>query len=687
MKKRKKVFSAKVSFYRGIRLKLIAAFFIPVILIVILGAVSYQKASQSVTNNYEKATKQTMEKTAEYLHLVFETVVSDQIEILMDSNFIGYYDGDFKGDPLKQNQAYDGIQQNFRSKIMGGKFINNIHVFAATEKPFSTAGMLDASVFQSFAEEPLAETFMQVNNETVFISSHPYLDDRLKLDSSDYALSAVRCFYDKGKPEGYLFVDIKLDVIKSVLDSLEFGSYGMKNIVTEDGVQLFESESNMDFSDKEFYKKAAASEENSGTEYVNIGDLDYLFLFSKIPVSHTMLCGLIPKGDILKETAEIKNITIYIVLIAVIIAVLTGAIISQGIGRSVSKIIIGVGMAAKGDLTTEIKVKRKDEFGILSESIKDMFLQMRQLIGKNLEISTIVTEKASGVENASEIFLSAAKDISMSIGDIELGAGKQAEDLEECLKQMASLAEKITVVNNAADKIDKIAANTHAITKEGMTMMEEMKKTSADTMVITKEVTSDIEKLESASAKIITIVSIMEEIAEQTSLLSLNAFIEAARGKEGGSGFAVVAKEIEKLAGQSKGATGKIQEIVNMIQIQTKNTVKTAKQADEIISYQEETLEKSMIVFYNMEEHMNGLTKGLDQIMGEIRNIESAKNETLQAIQNITAISTETAAESKEVDRMTKRQLEEAEKLYHFAGDLLLNAKKLKEEVSVFKIE
>jgi methyl-accepting chemotaxis protein len=182
-------------------------------------------------------------------------------------------------------------------------------------------------------------------------------------------------------------------------------------------------------------------------------------------------------------------------------------------------------------------------------------------------------------------------------------------------------------------------------------------------------------------------VDTINGIAEQTNLLSLNASIEAARAGEVGKGFAVVADEIRKLADQSKLAANQIGEIIHGIQTQSGKTVTTAKQSEAILGSQEEIISSTIRIFDDINKQVENLLENISGLSYGINNIESTKNDTLKAIESISAISQETAASSEELSVTAENQLNAVQALTSAADKLKENAKDLNEAVNIFKIE
>lgn len=262
----------------------------------------------------------------------------------------------------------------------------------------------------------------------------------------------------------------------------------------------------------------------------------------------------------------------------------------------------------------------------------------------------------------------------------------QAKDAENCLTRMDDLSKKIGVVSENTGKIADIADVTKSTVSDGLATIDTLQDKVKATTQVTAEVISNIEDLEKASQSIANIVGAINDIADETSLLSLNASIEAARAGDAGRGFAVVAESIRKLAEQSLNSVNEIRNIVGKIQKQTVDTVEVAKQAEVIVNSQEEALKATIDVFHDIDKHVSGLAENLSQISAGIDAMEGAKKDTLAAIESISAVAEETASAVTEVNEAAGRQLEAVKKLNNESEELIDRSEDLVEAINKFTI-
>ncbi|MDF2473032.1 MAG: methyl-accepting chemotaxis sensory transducer [Anaerocolumna sp.] len=670
-----------------IRTKFILVFMLPVILIVILGVLSYSLSSKGLIGSYESSTMSNMSNMVRYLNFGFDSVTA-KANILNSNKTVQYYYSDFF---VKEEAKarFKEIQDLFNTNVLSEEYIADIYIFANYGEGISSNGPLNTDIYSKFITNSEGIDLYENNVETAWIGNHTYLDSLTRSSGDDYAISYISSLHSITNEQiGYIVLDVTSDYVKDTLTGSGLPDGSVIAFITGDGREIINGDvtDNFKFIEQSYYSKAIKSEESSGFEYVNYMDKDYLFVYSKVASGDSLLCAVIPEDVIIKEASMLKNITIIIVIVASIIAIAFGTFMASDFSNTIHKTIKILQKTASGDLTYTTSIKRRDEFRILGISINEMISSMTGLIRKMTSVSETVSESSLIVSESSNILVSATQNISEAVGNIEQGVTQQAEDAESCLFQMADLAERINAVYINTNNIGQIASNTKVIVENGIIIIDDLGHKVKNTTNITRTVIEDIESLEKESHAINGIIGAINEIAEQTNLLSLNASIEAARAGNAGRGFSVVAEEIRKLADQSLNASNEIKKIINKIESQTKKTAITARYAESIVLSQEEALNSTVNVFAEINKHVENLTDNLNQIASGVEGIEHAKEDTLGAIESISATSEETAAAAGQLGVTAEEQLKEVNKLNDVVKQLSDDAKNLEKTVSVFKV-
>ena len=399
-----------------------------------------------------------------------------------------------------------------------------------------------------------------------------------------------------------------------------------------------------------------------------------------------MICALIPRANIIGQTADIQKFSYILVLVASVAAILMGSLLARQFGKAIDDIINVLKKVSSGDLTVSVKSKRKDEFRLLSDGIADMLSHMKTLVGGLKDVNNELSVAATGMATASEHFLDTSQNIQNQIGEMQIGIDKLDEESEDCLQKMDSLSDTIGEVFTHSNNISSLAKSTESVISTGMNSVDQLKETTGSTIQITSSIIETIENLAEKSKAIGTITETINEIAEQTNLLSLNASIEAARAGTAGRGFAVVALEIQKLADASISSSAQIAKIIEEIELNTKEATSVAKQAEDIVNTQNDSVSLTAASFHQIGEQVSNLLVSLQQINASVNNMEADRSSTLSAISAISAVSAETAAGSSSVQDAAQQQLASIKELDFAASTLQSRANELAELLKGFHV-
>ena len=670
---------------RGIQVKLIGAFMIPVILFVIIGFMIYSKCSTTLNSTYEASANTSVGTLEEYLGLGFENIELMATRLSINSAITSYY----TGSEVKSESMLMDTKVALSNESTADKFIDHIIVCAKSGTACSEKGAIRGDVYNAFVESEEGKNVeSEIGMGSMWISSHPAIDEVTGYDSDEYALSLVTVLKNySNKSVGYIIIDVKTSFIQDILDNAQISDNSIKGFVLEDGSQVLSGDSDIKFTDTDFYQEALAGENLQGSKEVSYEGADYLFTYSRIEGTNMLVCAMVPQKEIMAGAQAILRYTLIAVAICAVIAIVVGSVLASGISKAIRKVNRVLKKTSDGDLTGQISMKRKDEFNVLSSSITNMIGSMKDLILKMTNVSGHVSDSAVQVGTNSEVLLEVTKNITEAVDYINSGISQQAQDTESCLEQMNGLAERINVVHENTDEISEIAQEAQGAIENGMVIVAKLGEKVQGTTEVTETIIREIRELNKESIAINSIIGTINEIAEQTNLLSLNASIEAARAGEAGRGFAVVSEEIRKLAEQSGNAGNQIGEIINHIQERLAATIETAGLAGESVAFQTEALNNTVDVFKNISQQVSKLAEDVEKITQSVGGIEQAKEDTMNAIESISTTSNQTESASEELARSTEKQLQAVEVLNDAVKRLQMDAEDLDTSVSIFKVQ
>lgn len=683
---------------KTIRTKLLTAFILTVIPVILLGYASYNISKEALREKAESSTMDTFRQTQNYLELMFSNIEATSTQLFANKDLQDYLSTDTM-DILESIETKNNLSSTISNIVFTYDFISDICIVTDNKKSIYTStyylGDLD---YQAFLEDELTKRITEKAGQLVYVGRHDYLDENMsnRLDNVSYAISVARSIRNvyTAKTVGYLFIDIRLKSIEDLLNQLAEGSQGEYHLLSPDRRVISSSnsyagddEQQMDWLyELDFIKEILAADDvEEGSRYVDYNGHEHLLTYTYIGNSGYLLISLIPMSVLMEATNNILMWTVILVAAGSVFAICVGLYISIGMGRTINRIINNARQAASGDLTVQFTSRRKDELGLLARAINTMVSNTRNLIANTMEISGKVAESASVVTSTTEYVSEVSKDITIAIQEIATGASEQASNVEESVGLMDRLATIINKVSDAADRIDLLSKEAMDITSQGLSTVENLEKRTIETTENTNAITSDIHTLEEHSKSIGKIVNVIRSIADQTNLLALNATIEAARAGESGRGFAVVADEVRKLAEQSMTATKEISSIIKNTQKQTEITVQRSVDMESALKLQNEEVNNTIEIFKKITLSMQALAEKIEEIRKDTEEMNNCKVESLSSIHNIYAISQETAASSEEANASTEEQLASIEHLNTLAKELGEAANRMKEAISIFK--
>lgn len=693
--------------YRSIKTKLIITVMLPVAAIIILGILSYSKASSGIISSYKNSSLQALEVTGDYFTFVFQNMQKEYNDVVGMTDIDSYARGELNSFITKRDTVYNTYYSMFNQNLTGDRFAKSIYILVDGNVPIATELIDDTDTYSVFIQDEKTKEAVENPDNYYWIGAMPELDDKLYEDTSKYALRMLRKYK---KSNAMLVVDLKRDAILEILNGLYMGEGSTLAMVTKDGYEIVSDvideegnimdpitledgtelnrgeRQNVVFTDKDFYQEAVASEETSCVKSVNYGGKKQMFFCAKIGDSGVMLCGLIPQSTITKQAEDIRNVTIILVVIASIISAAVGLIFAAGMGNVINMMLGKLSLASEGDLTVKINSKRKDEFGVLADGLNHMIGHTKHLIQKVETVSGSLGHVAGAVEESSGDFVQSAKGIKASVSEIEQGTFQQANDAVQCLEKMDSLSGAIETVGKNAQTMNQIAEKTEEAIGRGIVSMGELNQKTKSTTEVTGAVIENVQSLEEKSRSIGKIIEVINEIASQTNLLSLNASIEAARAGEAGKGFSVVATEIRNLADQSQASANQIKAIVEEIGLKTREVVQTAKKADNIVKEQVVAVERTTESFDEMDKQVGNLMKQLEEILTNVEQMDETRNITLEAIESISSVSEQTASCASSVAENAEKQLEVVQGLESNSRELISEAGELGEAIKQFKV-
>jgi methyl-accepting chemotaxis protein len=358
------------------------------------------------------------------------------------------------------------------------------------------------------------------------------------------------------------------------------------------------------------------------------------------------IVSFVPAGVVLAPVYTLIRFSV----IFIIIAVTASAFIIFFVSAGVTKPIVTVALTLKdisegeGNLTESVNINSRDEIGELAryfnatlEKIKNMIITIKKQSGL---LSTIGNDLARQMAETA----AAINEIAVNIRNIKGRAGDQSTSVTKSIDAMEQITVNIGTlsghverqsvnVSQSSSAIEEMLANIQSVARtlaNNAGNVKELMESSEIGRTGLQEVAADIQEIARESAGLLEINAVMENIASQTNLLSMNAAIEAAHAGEAGKGFAVVADEIRKLA-ENSGEQSKI--ISTVLKKITDSIDKITRSTDSVLN-KFEAIESGVRIVSDQEESIRNAMEEQSAGSQQILEAISELNDTTQLVKN-----------------------------------------------------
>lgn len=371
----------------------------------------------------------------------------------------------------------------------------------------------------------------------------------------------------------------------------------------------------------------------------------------------------IPTVIVLKELGDVRNVTIIVAFISVVLAILMGIFFSRTITKPIKLLMQVMSKAEKGDLTTRAKFPAGGEILSLTECFNSMMMQIDRLLEQVENMILLVESNASEIGRMSSDSAEISKNITIAMEGIAQGSQEQFLETQKTFDSLEELAESInSTVSNVVEVNEK-----SKITKEiGESSIEHVGSLSEKTKISNEslaEIKETFDLLGGEVKKIEGVLDFIAEVSEETNLLSLNASIEASKAGEAGKGFSVVAGEVSKLANQTQDSTQDINRVIRQIRMYVTETVDKLEASRHIFEEQNKVVQDTIESFSEIVSSNDSISEHIETIGNIADGMNALKDNSLEATKSILSIAESASANTEEVMSATFEELETSEKL------------------------
>lgn len=347
--------------------------------------------------------------------------------------------------------------------------------------------------------------------------------------------------------------------------------------------------------------------------------------------------------------------------------------------------------AREGDLTATIDefdlMMGNDQYQQLLHNYNDLIENLHTTICDVQEFAIMVSNASDEVSVGMNEIDTASSDVAISVQEISDGAFKQAEELQTVYTEMNTLSATVEEIAASADDAAETANLTAERSREGKEAVGEAITELAHLESRMTEAATAVEGLVGQIGEIDQIVSVIDDIAEETNLLALNAGIEAARAGQAGDGFAVVADEVKRLAEETRASAGEISERITEIQELSTETVEDVTGMETQVSESVDTIKTTLKDFEKIIDGVDLLNQAMQEISNATDEQARSSQTVVEMVDEVSAISQETTSETEHVAAAAQEQAASLSQVNGNVETLARQATELQSLLNTFVVE
>lgn len=423
---------------------------------------------------------------------------------------------------------------------------------------------------------------------------------------------------------------------------------------------------------------------------IDISGVKYYVYYTPVCTDDGKVIGMAFAGEKEAIVNDAKNnLIISFVKIALVLTVVYLIILiwlARVIRKPLAKTAADIENIANGNISNEIsgssKIAETDKLITASRILKEKLNDI--VSGVNEHVLNLQQDTASLKERA-DFCNDGTKQISQAMEELSVTAVTLAENVQDVNAKSLEMGNAITDIDGDVQVLSDNSNHMDKANEDAAKSIETVLDSSNRSSAIVEKITNQIEETNQAISSINEAVDLIMDITGQTSLLSLNASIEAARAGQAGRGFAVVADEIKKLSEQSAQGADAIKQVADNIFEKSNESVALVNEVRELIGKEQEDISVTKESFEILSKTINDNLVAVSRISEKTKQLDTIKQAIIGNINDLSAISEENAASNQEVSANITNIAESIDEMNTATGHVRQISGKLAELMEYFK--
>lgn len=395
--------------------------------------------------------------------------------------------------------------------------------------------------------------------------------------------------------------------------------------------------------------------------------------------------------DLLKAANKLQARGLGTAVVVLIFGVFVAWICARRMTRPLIRMTSAVDRIAGFDLTEDPELialdKNKGETGAIAHAVLHMKQALRSMVQQIREQSANIHQASGQLEENATATSGNVDSVETAVNEIATGATSQATETQRATEDVVMMGTMIENTSTQVENLNSTAVEMSNASASARDALEELNHINEKAIESIEVIYQQTHTTNESALKIKDVTELIASIAEETNLLSLNASIEAARAGDAGKGFAVVASQIQKLAEQSNASTKKIDDIIHMLLTDSENAVHTMEEVREVMHQQSEKVEQTKQVFGSVNQGIDQSISGMEAISEHTRQLDHARENIVDTVQNLSAIAQENAASTEETNAVVMEIGGVMQQISGNAQELRRIADILEKNMETFKLD